>query len=79
MENPAVVGLAGFGLTILLLQLHNLGLCGIGPVLAMGIIFGGLAQLIAGFMEQKTGNNFGYYCLYKFWGILDRRKYYMTM
>jgi hypothetical protein len=26
----------------------------------MGFVFGGLAQLIAGFMEQKTGNNFGF-------------------
>ena len=60
LGNPAVVGLAGFGLTTLLLQLHNIGLCGTGPVLAMGLIFGGLAQFIAGFMEQKVGNNFGY-------------------
>ncbi len=60
LGNPAVVGLAGFGLTTLLLQIHNLGFCGLGPVLAMGIIFGGLAQLIAGFMEQKMGNNFGF-------------------
>ena len=43
--NPAVVGLAGFGMTTFLLQLHNLGLVGWGPVLGMGIIFGGLAQL----------------------------------
>ena len=60
LGNPAVVGLAGFGLTTLLLQFHNLGWCGLGPVVAMGFIFGGLAQLIAGFMEQKTGNNFGF-------------------
>ncbi len=60
MGNPAVVGLAGFGLTTLLLQLHNIGVCGLGPVLAMGIVFGGLAQMIAGFQEQKLGNNFGY-------------------
>lgn len=58
--NPAAVGLAGFGLTTLLLQLHNLGLCSTGPVLAMGLIFGGLCQMIAGFQEQKLGNNFGY-------------------
>ncbi|HAC22440.1 MAG: acetate uptake transporter [Tannerellaceae bacterium] len=58
--NPAVVGLAGFGLTTLLLQLHNLGLIGLGPVVAAGFIFGGLAQLIAGFQENKAGNNFGY-------------------
>jgi len=60
LGNPAVVGLAGFGLTTLLLQLHNLGLTGLGPVAAMGFVFGGLAQLIAGFLEQKMGNNFGF-------------------
>ncbi len=58
--NPAVVGLAGFSLTTLVLQFHNVGWCGIGPVLALGLIFGGLAQMIAGFQEQKMGNNFGY-------------------
>jgi succinate-acetate transporter protein len=60
LGNPAVVGLGGFGLTTLLLQIHNLGLCSTGPVLAMGLIFGGLCQMIAGFQEQKMGNNFGY-------------------
>lgn len=60
MGNPAVVGLAGFGLTTLLLQFHNIGLIGLGPVVSMGFIYGGLAQLIAGFMEQKMGNNFGF-------------------
>jgi succinate-acetate transporter protein len=60
LGNPAVVGLGGFGLTTLLLQFHNLGFSGLGPVVAMGFIFGGLAQLIAGLMEQKTGNNFGF-------------------
>jgi succinate-acetate transporter protein len=58
--NPAVVGLAGFGMTTLLLQFHTLGWCNLGPIIAMGFIFGGLAQLVAGFMEQKTGNNFGF-------------------
>ncbi|WP_372746630.1 acetate uptake transporter [Lutibacter sp.] len=60
LGNPAVVGLAGFGLTTLLLQFHNLGLIGLGPVVAMGFIFGGLAQMIAGFLEHKMGNNFGF-------------------
>jgi succinate-acetate transporter protein len=60
MGNPAVVGLAGFGMTTILLQFHNIGLMGLGPVVAMGFIFGGLAQMIAGFQEQKMGNNFGY-------------------
>ena len=58
--NPAVVGLAGFGLTTLLLQFHNLGLCGAGPIVALGLVFGGIAQMIAGFQEFKCGNNFGY-------------------
>ena len=60
LGNPAVVGLGGFGLTTLLLQFHNLGFIGLGPVIAMGFVFGGLAQMIAGFLEQKMGNNFGF-------------------
>jgi len=70
LGNPAAVGLAGFGLTTLLLQFHNLGLCGLGPIVAMGFIFGGTVQMLAGFQEQKTGNNFGYsvFCSYgAFW------------
>lgn len=58
--NPAVVGLAGFALTTMVLQFHNLGWCGLGPVIVLGIFFGGVAQLIAGFAEQKMGNNFGF-------------------
>jgi succinate-acetate transporter protein len=60
MGNPAVVGLAGFGLTTLILQFHNLGLCGMGPIVALGLVFGGMAQMIAGYQEFKVGNNFGY-------------------
>lgn len=60
MGNPAVVGLAGFGLTTMMLQFHNLGWAGIGPVVWLGLIFGGLAQMVAGLQEQKCGNNFGY-------------------
>ena len=60
MANPAVVGLAGFGVTTLLLQLHNLGLCGSGVIFCCALFFGGTAQLIAGLQEFKTGNNFGY-------------------
>jgi uncharacterized protein len=58
--NPGVVGLAGFGLTTMLLQFHNVGWCGVGPVVSLAFIFGGAAQLIAGFQEFKCGNNFGY-------------------
>ena len=61
LGNPAVVGLGGFGLTTLLLQFHNVGwMPSLGPVIWVGFIFGGLAQLIAGLQEMKTGNNFGY-------------------
>jgi succinate-acetate transporter protein len=60
LGNPGVVGLAGFGVTTLLLQFHNVGWCGVGPVLALAIIFGGIAQMIGGFQEFKIGNNFGY-------------------
>jgi uncharacterized protein len=59
-SNPAVVGLAGFGGTTLLLQFHNLGLCGQGSVFWAAMFFGGMMQLIAGLQEFKTGNNFGY-------------------
>ena len=65
--NPAVVGLAGFGTTTLLLQFHNLGWCGTGVVFCTAIFFGGLAQLIAGFQEYKAGNNFGY-CAFAAYG-----------
>jgi hypothetical protein len=58
--NPGVVGLAGFGLTTMLLQFHNVGWCGVGPIVSLAFIFGGLAQMIAGFQEFKCGNNFGY-------------------
>ena len=60
LGNPAVVGLAGFGLTTMLLQFHNVGWMGLGPVIWVGIFFGGMAQMIAGLQELKTGNNFGY-------------------
>jgi len=60
LGNPAVVGLGGFGLTTMLLQFHNLGWMGLGPVIWAGFFFGGLGQFIAGLQEQKTGNNFGY-------------------
>jgi succinate-acetate transporter protein len=65
--NPAVVGLAGFGLTTLMLQFHNVGWAGLGPVIWLGIVFGGAAQLIAGLQEKAAGNNFGY-CAFTSYG-----------
>jgi len=67
LGNPAVVGLAGFGLTTMILQFHNVGWMGLGPVIWLGLIFGGLAQMIAGLQEMKTGNNFGY-CAFTAYG-----------
>jgi succinate-acetate transporter protein len=58
--NPAAVGLAGFGVTTILLQFHNLGWCGSGVIFCTALFFGGGAQLVAGFQEFKAGNNFGY-------------------
>ncbi|MBA7565130.1 Succinate-acetate/proton symporter SatP [subsurface metagenome] len=59
-SNPAPVGLMGFGMTTVLLNLHNVGLFPLGTmILAMGIFYGGLAQFIAGIMEWKKGNTFG--------------------
>jgi succinate-acetate transporter protein len=58
--NPAPLGLMGFGLTTVLLNLSNAGFISTGSViLAMGIFYGGLAQIIAGVMEWKKKNTFG--------------------
>jgi succinate-acetate transporter protein len=59
-SNPAAVGLAGFGATTLILQFANLGFVGTGAVMWMAFFFGGLAQLVAGLQEFRTGNNFGF-------------------
>lgn len=58
--NPAPLGLLGFGMTTVLLNLHNAGYFPINSmILAMGIFYGGAAQIIAGLMEWKKGNTFG--------------------
>ena len=58
--NPAPLGLLGFGLTTVLLNFHNAGFFGLNSmILAMGIAYGGLAQVIVGIMEFKKGNTFG--------------------
>lgn len=58
--NPAPLGLAGFGLTTVLLNIHNAGLFPLDTmIVAMGIFYGGLAQVIVGIMEWKKNNTFG--------------------
>src|SRR5436305_1770745 len=57
--NPAPLGLLGFGMTTVLLNLHNAGFYELNSmVLAMGICYGGAAQIIAGMMEWRKGNTF---------------------
>jgi uncharacterized protein len=58
--NPAPLGLLGFGMTTVLLNFHNAGFYELNTmILAMGIFYGGLAQVIAGITEWKKGNTFG--------------------
>jgi succinate-acetate transporter protein len=58
--NPAPFGLMAFGLTTVLLNLHNAGLFGMSTmILAMGVFYGGVAQVIACVQEYKKNNTFG--------------------
>jgi succinate-acetate transporter protein len=57
--NPAPLGLLGFGMTTVLLNLHNAGFYELNSmILAMGICYGGFAQIIAGIMEWRKNNTF---------------------
>jgi uncharacterized protein len=57
--NPGPLGLMAFGMTTVLLNIHNAGLYELNAmILAMGIFYGGLAQVFAGVMEWKKGNSF---------------------
>ena len=59
--NPAPLGLLAFGLTTVLLNLHNAGIFEMNSmILGMGIFYGGIAQIIAGIMESKKNNTFGF-------------------
>jgi succinate-acetate transporter protein len=58
--NPAPLGLFGFGMTTVLLNIHNAGFFPMNSmILAMGIFYGGIAQVIAGVLESKKNNTFG--------------------
>lgn len=60
LANPAPLGLFGFGMTTVLLNLHNAGLYEMNAmILAMGLFYGGTAQIIAGILEFKKNNTFG--------------------
>jgi len=58
--NPAPLGLCAFGMTTVLLNFHNAGFFELNSmILAMGLFYGGLAQVIAGIIEAKKNNTFG--------------------
>ena len=58
--NPGPLGLMAFGMTTILLNVHNAGLIPLsGIILAMGVFYGGIAQVIAGIMEWKKNSTFG--------------------
>jgi succinate-acetate transporter protein len=61
IANPAPLGLCGFALTTFVLSALNAGLLTGTPAIVVGLAFfyGGLAQLLAGMWEFKTGNTFG--------------------
>ena len=60
LANPAPLGLMGFGMTTVLLNVHNAGFISLSAmILAMGLAYGGAAQVIAGILEFKKGNTFG--------------------
>ncbi len=58
--NPAPLGLIGFGLTTILLNIHNAGFYPLNSmIMGMGIFVGGLAQVVAGILEARKNNTFG--------------------
>ena len=60
LANPAPLGLLGFGMTTVLLNLHNAGITELSVVIvSMGFALGGFAQIIAGVFELRQGNTFG--------------------
>jgi len=60
VANPAPLGLCAFGMTTVLLNIHNAGIFEMNSmILGMGIFYGGLAQVIAGIIEAKKNNTFG--------------------
>ena len=58
--NPAPLGLLGFGMTTILLNIHNAGIFELDSmIMGMGIFMGGIAQIFAGLQEWKKNNTFG--------------------
>jgi uncharacterized protein len=63
--NPAPLGLAGFGLTTVVLSSINSGLLTgdtpnlVAVVVPLAFAYGGVGQIIAGILEYKNNNTFG--------------------
>jgi succinate-acetate transporter protein len=58
--NPAPLGLCAFGMTTILLSIHNSGVTNLSSaIVSMMLMYGGLAQVIVGIMEWKKNNTFG--------------------
>jgi succinate-acetate transporter protein len=59
LANPGPLGLLSFGMTTVLLNLHNAEIIGLSIVIvAMGLAIGGAAQIVAGVVELQLGNTF---------------------
>ena len=61
VADPAPLGLAGFAMTTLALSLYNANIwpAAIFPALALALVYGGFAQLLAGMWEFVRKNTFG--------------------
>ncbi len=62
LADPGPLGLTGFALTTFCLSAINAGLVSkdaLGVVIGLAIIYGGIAQLLAGMWEIKKNNVFG--------------------
>jgi succinate-acetate transporter protein len=62
IANPAPLGLAAFALTTFVLSMFNADLVNSGGepiVFGLALMYGGIAQLLAGMWEFRTGNTFG--------------------
>ena len=60
--NPAPLGLAGFAMTTFILSMVNsklVGTAALGGMVPLALVYGGVAQLLAGMWEFRTGNTFG--------------------
>jgi succinate-acetate transporter protein len=61
IADPGPLGLAAFALSTFVLSFYNAGLLEGGKpvVVGLALFYGGLAQLLAGMWEFRTGNTFG--------------------